>query len=298
MKNINTTQARRDKHNLPKLHGNSQALCHCWLGVSGVGVEDVETLITLGLTGRQARVYLALLKTGDAKAKAIADLSLVNRQDIYLILDTLQQIGLIQRKITSPTTFKATPLDEALKTLLQQKTNELTLIRKKTSCLTQKFNQLTTSVVDPQETPCLGIVSEGDKGKKLGQSIENTFKSIETDTTWKRFKQVSVLFETQLESALKRGVIIRVITEKPENKALPNWTNNALNKKPDYFKLKALQTPPTAVATIFDNTQTVLAFNNSTDIKYGPHIWSNNPTTLALIKAYFTILWMELEEKT
>jgi sugar-specific transcriptional regulator TrmB len=275
----------------------SQAFNNGGIGVCGVGVEDVAILIALGLTGRQARVYLALLKTGDAKAKAIADLSLVNRQDIYLILDSLQQSGLIQRKLTSPTTFTATPLNEALKTLLQQKTNELYSIRKKTSRLTHKFSQLTLQAADPQEKPCLGVVLEGDKGKKLGQAIENARKNIDAVTTWKRFKQASVLFETQLESALKRGVTIRVITEKPPNKTLPNWTTNALTKKPNYFKLKARQTPPTAVTTIFDNTQTVLAFNNATDIKHGPHLWSNNLTTLALSKAYFNILWMELEKK-
>ncbi|MCW4019414.1 MAG: hypothetical protein NWF00_12175 [Candidatus Bathyarchaeota archaeon] len=279
---------------LTKLHDssiNQKRACH-------IRIEDVNALMALGLTGRQARVYLALLKTGDAKAKAIADLSSVNRQDIYLILDSLQQSGLIQRKLTSPTTFIATPLDETLKTLLQQKTNELYSIRKKTSRLTKKFNQLTLQAADAQEKPCLGVVFEGDKGKKLGQAIEKACKSIDVVTTWKRFRQASVLFETQLESALKRGVTVRVITEKPPNKTPPNWTTNTLTKKSEYFKLKALQTPPTAVTTIFDNTQTILAFNSSTDIKHGPHLWSNNPTTLALSKAYFNLLWMELQEKT
>jgi sugar-specific transcriptional regulator TrmB len=276
----------------------SQAFNNGGIGVCGVGVEDVAILIALGLTGRQARVYLALLKTGDAKAKAIADLSLVNRQDIYLILDSLQQSGLIQRKLTSPTTFTATPLDEALKTLLQQKTNELYSIRKKTSRLTHKFSQLTLQAADPQEKPCLGVVFEGDKGKKLGQAIENARKNIDAVTTWKRFKQASVLFETQLESALKRGVTVRVVTEKPPNKVPPNWITTLVPHKADNFKLNLLPAPPTALVTIFDGAQTILAFDNTADIKRGPHLWSGNPVTVTLCKAYFYTLWTHLEEKT
>jgi len=96
-----------------KLQESSQTFSYCGLG--GIGLEDVRILTDLGLTGRQARVYLALLKTGGGKAKAVADVSLVNRQEIYRIIDDLQQLGLVQRKVTTPTTFTATPLADVVK---------------------------------------------------------------------------------------------------------------------------------------------------------------------------------------
>jgi sugar-specific transcriptional regulator TrmB len=64
--------------------------------------------VGLGLTGRQARVYLAMVKPGGGKAKVIADFLLVNRQEIYRLIDSLQLMGLVQRNVTVPTTFTAT----------------------------------------------------------------------------------------------------------------------------------------------------------------------------------------------
>jgi sugar-specific transcriptional regulator TrmB len=117
--------------------------------------EDVATLTWLGLSGRQARVYLALLKTGPAKAKTIAELSFVNRQDIYRIIESLQAIGLVQRQITAPTMFTATSIEETLENLLKQKTRALRKMRTKAKCIVKKFNQNSNSIALQTEKPAL-----------------------------------------------------------------------------------------------------------------------------------------------
>jgi len=186
---------------LTKLCGSSKITNQNWPSVGGL--EGAEVLVELGLTGRQARVYLALLKVGEAKAKAIADLSLVNRQEIYRIIDDLQQLGLVQRKVTTPTTFTATPLADVVKGLLAQKTNELNLIRQKTKRLTKKHQP--HLVVASVEKPCLGTVFEGDRGKKYRQAIQAARQSVDAVVSWHRFKQLTTLFETQLQSALSQA---------------------------------------------------------------------------------------------
>lgn len=269
---------------------------HCGLGVSGVGVEDVGVLVGLGLTGRQARVYLALLKTGDATAKVIAHVSLVNRQDIHRVINSLQQAGLIQRKVTHPTTFQATPIADVLGVMLQQKTNQLTAIREKTRRLTEKYGQTNSiQTAELSENPCLGIISEGDHGKKHRQAIENAQHAVDAVITWKQFRQATTLFEAQLKGALKKHAAIRVITEKPPNQSLPNWVKLALTKKPCNLKLKTLTDPPTATLTIFDSTQAAIALNNTASFTRGPHLWTNNPTILALSQAYFNVTWTQPE---
>jgi sugar-specific transcriptional regulator TrmB len=42
------------------------------------------------LSGRQARVYLAVLKAGDAKAKTIAEYAHVERQEVYNLIEDLK----------------------------------------------------------------------------------------------------------------------------------------------------------------------------------------------------------------
>jgi len=106
---------------LVKVQESLQAVSYPTSGINGMCIGDVGVLVDLGLSTRQARVYLALLKIGEAKAKAIADFSLVNRQEIYRVLESLQQIGLVQRNVCMPTTFSPTPIVDTIRMLLKQK---------------------------------------------------------------------------------------------------------------------------------------------------------------------------------
>jgi len=168
-------------------------------------LEDVNVLMELGLSSRQARTYLTILKLREAKAKTIADYSAINRQDIYRIIEELEQIGLVQRTISLPTTFSATPLSETAKLLLSQKTAELINLHKKTKQLTKKY-QITNSSLTNQLNKKLqiGTIFEADRAKKYVQTIQSTYQSLDMVTSWKRFKQLTILLENQLQTALSR----------------------------------------------------------------------------------------------
>ena len=73
----------------PTSKSSPQVFGYCGLG-------GVEVLVGLGLSGRQARVYLALLKKGDARAQPLARLARVPRQEVYGLLLELQQLGLVR----------------------------------------------------------------------------------------------------------------------------------------------------------------------------------------------------------
>ena len=103
------------------------------------GLEGVDVLMGLGLSGRQARVYLSLLKVGSAKVQTIAGPSSVHRQEMYRVLDSLMQIGLVRRNITVPTTYTPTPVEESIMMLLQQKMSKLDSISKQAKQLTKKI---------------------------------------------------------------------------------------------------------------------------------------------------------------
>lgn len=287
---------------LTKPQESTRTFSYC--GICRSELEEEEVLVRLGLTGRQARVYLALLRTGDATARAISYSSQVNRQDIHRIINSLQQIGLVQKKITHPATFQATPITEALDELLKQKINELNSLKGKTKELIQKYtthpylNALNLAAI---EESCLGVISEGDRGKKHHYAIEQTHHTIDIITSWSQFRQLTTLFEIQLQKALQKGIIIRMATQKPPNQSLPNWikhktiltqTSNSTNR-PQHLKLKILQTPPNATFIIFDNTQLAIAFNNATTYTKGPHLWTNNSTLIELTRTHFNKIWTQ-----
>jgi sugar-specific transcriptional regulator TrmB len=268
------------------LQNSSQAFSH-----SGAEPEEMVLLVSLGLTSRQARVYLALLKTGDAKAKAVAGIAMINRQEVYSLLDSLQQLGLAQQNVTVPITYSATPLDEGIKLLLEQKTSELTIILQQAERLTKKINSPCLSLAADCK-PCFGVVFEGYKGRKYLKAIQETQHAIEAVSSWLRFKQLCFLCETELKDALKKDVILHIVTEKPPNSRLPKWVKAALSKYPN-FNLKTQPNLPPAAFALFDNTHAAIAFNPCLRFTKGPALWTTNPTLMALCQTYFNLSWAQ-----
>lgn len=70
-----------------------------------------ETLIkNLGISEKEARVYLAILELGDSTIKPIADRSGVKRTSIYYFIDHLVELGLVEQAIIRGRThYKALP---------------------------------------------------------------------------------------------------------------------------------------------------------------------------------------------
>jgi len=256
-------------------------------GLGGVGLEGVEVLAGLGLSGRQARVYLALLRVGNSGARLVAGLAGVPRQEVYGLLLELQQLGLVRQNLTVPVTYAAMALSEALKMLFEKREGELALMSLKAKRLTEKLIQ-TPPVAAFAEAPkpCFGVVSEGERGKKYQVAIEQTSHTIDALTSWLRFKQLCFHFEGQLVDALKKDVAINIVTDKPLNCCLPKWVNKARQKYPN-FALKTLSAPTKAAVTIFDNIQLALAFNPNIRLTKGPDLWTSHPALIAAYQTYF-----------
>ncbi len=85
-----------------------------------------ETLTELGLTLNQARIYVALLSSERLlTVKEISKITNITRQDVYRIMPSLQNNGLVEKTITAPTMFKATPLKLGLSILVENRKLQL-----------------------------------------------------------------------------------------------------------------------------------------------------------------------------
>src|SRR4030042_703709 len=122
--------------------------------------EDYETLIKLGLTKLQAEVYLTLTKLGTACIKTISDTAKIDRAHVYQVIAKLQEIGLVQKILSTPNLFKAISLQEGLQILLERKAKEFSEIEEKTQETIQKIKEVT--VVDIlQKNDCQFIIIPG-----------------------------------------------------------------------------------------------------------------------------------------
>jgi sugar-specific transcriptional regulator TrmB len=260
--------------------------------LSGINLEGVEVLVGLGLSSRQARVYLALQKAGDAKAKTIAEYAQVERQEVYYLIEDLKLKGLVEQNLKSPTSYTATPIDQAIILLLEQKSDELSTLSKKATKLVTKLNQ--NNCVKKSAQPCFGTISDGFRGKKHLEAIQETKKSIDMITSWGRFKQQSFRFENLFRGKLKTGVTLRFIVEKPLNNNLPEWVEAAAEKY-DNFKIRTQPEPTATTISIFDKDKAAIAFAPNTSLTEGPDLWTTNPALTVLCQTYFDVTWKQIK---
>lgn len=82
--------------------------------------ELAAKLQEIGLTDKQARVYVSGLFLGPAAVQKIAQQAGINRATAYVILDELADMGLVSQSIEGKKTVYMTEGPEALSRLLQQ----------------------------------------------------------------------------------------------------------------------------------------------------------------------------------
>jgi sugar-specific transcriptional regulator TrmB len=101
--------------------------------------EAIQTLVKLRLTVLQAKVYIALAKLGTSTGRTTAKVAQVASQDVYRVLDDLQEKGLVEKIIAKPTMYKATPIKEGLSILLQNKKEEFIETEKQVKTMSNNF---------------------------------------------------------------------------------------------------------------------------------------------------------------
>jgi sugar-specific transcriptional regulator TrmB len=74
--------------------------------------EALAALQRLGLTGYEARVYVALEKLQSATASEIADVSDVPRSQVYQTASALEDRGFIEKQQADPTRYRVVPVAE------------------------------------------------------------------------------------------------------------------------------------------------------------------------------------------
>lgn len=259
--------------------------------MGGSGLEGVEVLTGLGLTVRQARVYLALLKAGDTKAKVIAEFAQVERQEVYRLIETLKLAGLVEQNLTVPTSYTATPIAQTVKILLDQKTDQLMALTEQATQLAGKLNRSQNQAFRATQ-PCFGVICDGYRGKKYQNALQETRKSIDLATSWVRFKQLSFRFESQFREALRNGVEMRFVVEKPLNYQMHRWVK-AAREKYGNFRIKTQPNPLPAAVAIFDQKKAAVSFSVNASLSKGPDLWTTNPSLAALCKAYFDSVWKQ-----
>ena len=181
--------------------------------------DAIQTLRRLGLTFNQARVYLALARSGTSTAKTISTVSQIPREDVYRIMPQLRRLGLVEKAVVVPAKFKALSMEEALFVLLQRRMEETSELRTKAGELLKNFRQNIAKQNLEEEEPQFILIPERENAlQRRRMATNNAQRSLVDVTSWKRFPNGLYTYAEEVEKALDRGVEIRFVTDQPEGK--------------------------------------------------------------------------------
>ncbi len=253
--------------------------------------EAVQTLKCLGLTSIQARVYLALVQSGFSTVRRISKVSDVARQDIYRIMTVLQSFGLVEKAVSLPVTFKAIPIKDAVSILMERRMKETCQLQAKTAKLIKNFKKISAEMTIPTEGPQFFLIPKQEVLLEAAREIKSANMSIDVIISLKRFLPWLSTSVELYEKALKRGVKIRLIINRPEDEtSLPEVVQDL--KKNTSFKIKYLPTAPQANIRMYDKKLAYINTSATAGLAETPCYCTNNPSLIAIFRDYFEILWL------
>lgn len=257
----------------------------------------VQILVRLGLTVNQAKAYLALVKLVTATAQEISKASTIAREDVYRVMPALQELGCVERVITSPAIFKAIPLKDVLYILLEHKKQESSELMNRTIALLKEAEKEANLHPAPkQDTFCFVLIPKRETLQKGKMAIETAQTSIDIFTSWKRLLPALFALSETIKKALNRNVKLRFIATSPEKDEPLSKIVQDFTKNPN-FKIKYIPAKPSAILIIRDKKEVLLATSAEAGLNGSDLLWSNNPCLQAILQDYFETKWFTAFEK-
>jgi len=250
--------------------------------------DDLSVFTQLGMTIRQAEVYIAISKLGQATVKSIAQTLQIARAEVYRATPELQKLGLIKKIVTSPTAFRATPLSEGLSILLERNVEKHKEIRVKSEQILRNFKNHNREKPSQENLYYLTLGFKPVKREYLSDlSKVQTSKDCILD--WSVVLQMVNGYFEYFKEALEKGVKIRYITHISEDTKMPQ--NIQTLTKMGSFEVKSASTIPKANIDIFDKELVHIVTLPNFNLKEIEVLRSNNSAVIELIQEYFELKW-------
>lgn len=254
----------------------------------------VQTLIKLGLSILESRIYIALCKQGSLNTKELSKLTKTSRPDVYRVLDKLQNKGLVEKIIKKPARFKAVPLERGINFLVKRRKIEHDTLLAKADLLLHTLEKkgLKAKPVDPIESQFILIPQREIVVRRIRDAIDRSEKSVDIFLSWRRLVNgMTSVFIDNSKRAWDRGVHFRIVVESPEGKEAQKQALQ-FSKLSPFCSIRFLSEQSQTVMGIYDKKEVFIIVNPKEGLYDSPALWSNNQSLITAIQEYFELLWL------
>lgn len=261
--------------------------------------QELAVLIELGLTPKQAEVYLSLIYHGAARITEIANNIGAARSEVLRVIAKLEKLGLVVKRLSTPPSYAARPLADGIKILAEQREHVLKKIMKEAKKVIQNHEKSYRGESKPayQTEPNYSL-TKGSKAEtlRMEEVLKNTKKTNHSICDWRVHLFTISQYPELWEESLKKGVAYRILCNVPENQKLPDILS-ALMAKGDYEIRRTSSLPPVLIAIIDGEWAGIITFKEGavgqsmSNILGG--LWSDNKDIITTMEDYFSIKWKQ-----
>jgi sugar-specific transcriptional regulator TrmB len=200
-------------------HGLVTEVRHSFRGeVTGLGEEPVRKVLkSLGLTEKEAEVYIFLAKHGVQRSREIGKRIKTDRSEVYRILKSLQAKGLVEATLEAPARFTSVPFETILDSFIKSKRDEAASVETAKKELLSYFEKFSKPA---EPVPEKFVVIEGSNKiyPKILQMMKETksqLSAVATVPGLVRADQFGI-FDTAFTHPLKSKIQFRFLTDLSE----------------------------------------------------------------------------------
>jgi sugar-specific transcriptional regulator TrmB len=258
---------------------------------------EVSMLTRFGLSPTQAKILATLYQMGLSTAKAISKSSGVARSDVYRVIVALDELGLVEKTVSTPCKYSAVPAEDAFFLLMKRRVEETTELQATAKLLLKKFKKNEAQNAPKEFEPGFILVPKSRTGvNRIRNAIEGTQKSLDILVSWKRFVEgATSLFAESLKRAKDKNVNLRFIVESPPRGK--TWERIiGLFKDSPLAEIRFVPKCPKTVMGIYDKKEISLVINPATGLPDSPALWSNCQSLITMAQDYFDVLWITAME--
>jgi len=250
-------------------------------------------LSDFGLTGNQARVYLAIARLKLATVGQISKVSKVRREDVYRILPKLEKMGLAEKLLGKPSKIRATPVEEALSILIKHEEDtareRVSSLRAKTETFLKHFAKAPR--LEGEEKPHFALLSKRESiVARMLRMVKSAEKEIDVVFSRSQIMQFLHIFSDQFKRNMRKGVKIRVVSELPDYEdSLPRLIEEKVSPS-NSLDLKYSDLPSSHYM-IADFKEALISTTTEGNLAEHPCLWTNSDSLVGVFHGYFENLW-------
>ncbi len=257
----------------------------------------IRALDAFGLTTKQAKIYLTVVRAGHISVGEIAKISKIYQQDVYKILPKLEERGLITKTIGSPITVRAIKAENALKSLVS-------LEKKVALDKVERMEKAMQSIID--------AIKEWQKGENkepkeeprfILLNGENETMNVADELFRKASLQVDLVlnldlltlratkFRERFQTATNHSVKTRLIVEHPSRIEKTNAIVKLVTPKSKNFTSKFLKTKTPKPFQIIDHRDIWITRREKLPSGFPYVFWTNSADIIEDYEERFEKLW-------